>query len=61
MRVVAKYRQHAKRCRDMAARESNPANKKRLKYEAQAWAMMAALRERNLTDKQAQLLTLDHE
>jgi hypothetical protein len=45
----------------MAARESNPVNKKRLKYEAQAWAMMAALRERNLTDKQAQLLTLDHE
>jgi hypothetical protein len=53
MRVVAKYRQHAKRCRDSAARASNPADKKRLKYEAEAWAKMAALRERNLTDKDA--------
>jgi hypothetical protein len=53
MRVVAEYRQHAKQCRDLAARASNPADKKRLKYEAEAWAKMAALRERNLTDEDA--------
>jgi hypothetical protein len=53
MRVVAEYRQHAKKCRDLAARASNPADKKSLKYAAEAWAKMAALRERNLTDKDA--------
>jgi hypothetical protein len=53
MRVVAKYRQHAKQCRDRAERASKPADKKRLKYEAEAWARMAALRERNLADKDA--------
>ncbi len=58
MRVVAEYRQHAKQCRDLAARASNPGDKKRLKYEAGAWAKMAALRERNLTDKDAPPPTL---
>jgi hypothetical protein len=53
MRVVRQYRQHAKQCRDLAARASNPADKKRLKYEAEAWAKMAALRERNFTDEDA--------
>ena len=53
MRVVTKYRQHAKQRRAMAARASNPADKKKLKYEAEAWAKMAALRERNLTDEEA--------
>ena len=53
MRVVVEYRQHAKQCRDLAARASKPADKKRLKYAAEAWAKMAALRERNLTDKDA--------
>jgi hypothetical protein len=53
MQVVAEYRQHAKQCRDLAARALNPADKKRLKYAAEAWAKMAALRERNLTDKDA--------
>jgi hypothetical protein len=47
------YRQHAKQCRDLAARTPNPANKKKLKHEAETWAKMAALRERNLTDKDA--------
>jgi hypothetical protein len=51
MRIVAEYREHAKQCRDLAARASIPADKKRLKYEAEAWAKMAAQRERNLTDK----------
>jgi hypothetical protein len=51
MQVVAEYRQHAKQCRDLAARASRPADKKRLKYEAEAWAKMATLRERNLTTK----------
>jgi hypothetical protein len=53
MRVVMEYRQHAKQCRDLAARTPNPANKKKLKHEAETWAKMAALRERNLTDKDA--------
>jgi hypothetical protein len=51
MSVVAEYRLYAKQCRNLAARKSNPADKKRLKYEAEAWAKMAALRERNLTEK----------
>jgi len=53
MRVVVEYRQHAKQCRDLAARASNSADKKRLKHAAEAWAKMAALRERNLTGKDA--------
>jgi hypothetical protein len=51
MRVVAEYRQRAKQCRDLAARASKPADKKRLKYAAEAWAKMAALRQRNLMDR----------
>jgi len=50
MRVLAEYKKRAKQCRDLAARASNPANKKRLKYEARTWAKMAGLREHNLTD-----------
>jgi hypothetical protein len=61
MRVVAEYRKHAKQCRDLAARASIPADKKRLKYEAEAWAKMAILRERNLTDKEAPPPTSAHE
>ena len=53
MQVVAKYRKRAKDCRALAARLSNPADKKRLEYRAEAWAKMAALRERNLTGKDA--------
>jgi hypothetical protein len=53
MRIVAEYRQHARQCRNLAARASKIADKKSLKYEAEAWAKMAALRERNLTDKDA--------
>ena len=48
MQVVAKYRKRAKDCRALAARLSNPADKKRLEYRAEAWAKMADLRERNL-------------
>ena len=61
MRVVTKYRQHAKECRALAARASNPADEKKLKYEAEAWAKMAALRERNLTEKAAQPVQSAHE
>ena len=46
MQVVAKYRKRAKDCRALAARLSNPADKKRLEYRAEAWAKMADLRER---------------
>jgi len=52
MRAVAEYRKRAKQCRDLAARASNPADKKKLKSEAGAWTKMAALRELNLTDKE---------
>jgi hypothetical protein len=51
MRVVAEYRQRAKQCRNLAARASDPADRKTLKYLAASWAKMATLRERNLTDK----------
>ena len=51
MQVVAKYRKRAKDCRALAARLSNPADKKRLEYRAEAWAKMADLRERNLIGK----------
>jgi len=61
MRVVAEYRQHAKQYRDLAARASKPADKKKLKYEAEAWAKMATLRERNLKDKAAPPLPSAHE
>lgn len=50
MLVVAEYRNRAKQCRDLAARASNPADKKKLKYRAASWAKMAAVRERDLTD-----------
>jgi hypothetical protein len=50
MRVVVEYRNHAKQCRDLAARASNPAEKRRLKYRAASWAKMAAVRERDLND-----------
>ena len=53
MQVVAKYRKRAKDCRALAARLSNPADKKRLDYRAAAWAKMADLRKRNLTGKDA--------
>ena len=53
MQVVAKYRKRAKDCGALAARLSNPADKKRLEYRAEAWAKMADLRERNLTGKDA--------
>ena len=36
MQVVAKYRKRAKDCRDLAAWMSNPADKKRLEYRAEA-------------------------
>ena len=51
MPVVAKYRKRAKDCRALAARLSNPADKNRLEYRAEAWAKMADLRERNLIGK----------
>ena len=51
MQVVAKYRKRAKDCRALAARLSNPADKKWLEYRAEAWAKMADLRERNLIGK----------
>ena len=51
MQLVAKYRKRAKDCRALAARLSNPADKKRLEYRAEAWAKMADLRERNLQAK----------
>jgi hypothetical protein len=48
MRVVAEYRKVAKQCRDLAARASIPAEKKRLQHMAAAWAKMAAVRETQL-------------
>jgi hypothetical protein len=47
---VAEYRKVAKQCRDLAARASIPAEKKRLQHMAAAWAKVAAERERNLTN-----------
>jgi hypothetical protein len=47
---VAECRKVAKQCRDLAARASIPAEKKRLQQMAAAWAKMAAERERYLTD-----------
>ena len=51
MQIVAKYRKRTKDCRALAAWVSNPADKKRLEYRAEAWAKMAALRERNLRQR----------
>ena len=51
MQLVAKYRKRSKDCRALAAWLSNPADKKRLEYRAEAWAKMADLRERNLQAK----------
>ena len=55
MQVVAEYRKRAQDWHEVAERTSNSVDKKRLKYRAEAWAMMAALRERNLTDKNARV------
>jgi len=61
MQVVAKYKKRAKDCRDLAAWMSNPADKKRLEYRAEAWTKMADLRERNLTGKDAPSPASAHE
>ena len=50
MRNVTKYKQHAKECRDLAARMTRPNERKILEDIADQWEKLAALREHDLID-----------
>jgi hypothetical protein len=50
VRDVAKYKQHAKECRDLAARMTRPEERKILEDIADQWEKLAALREHDLID-----------
>jgi hypothetical protein len=48
MRKVSEYEEHAAECRVMASRTRNPVYKKQLEEMAEAWAMLARERRRQL-------------
>jgi hypothetical protein len=48
MRKVAEYQQHAAECRQMASRMSDPVQKKQYLDMAEAWAMLARERAKQL-------------
>ena len=48
MRKVSEYEQHAAECRAMARRTRNPVYKKQLEEMAEAWAMLARERRKQL-------------
>jgi hypothetical protein len=48
MRKVSDYEQHADECRAMAATIKNPTHKQQLEEMAEAWAMLARVRRRQL-------------
>jgi hypothetical protein len=50
MRDVTKYKQHAKECRDLAARITRPNERKILENIADQWEKLATLREHDLSD-----------
>ena len=52
MRKASEYEQHAAECRAMAAKTRNPVHKEQLEEMAEAWAMLARERRKQL-QKQA--------
>jgi hypothetical protein len=48
LRKVSEYEQHAEECRKMASRMKDPVHRKQVEDMAQAWAMLARERERQL-------------
>jgi hypothetical protein len=50
MRRVDEYKQHAKDCREVAARTTHPQDKVALEVLAKDWDKIAALRKRDLED-----------
>jgi hypothetical protein len=48
MRTVAEYREFAAKCREMAARMTDPQDRKALELQASAWEKIAAAREAKL-------------
>ena len=48
MRKVSEYEQHAAECRQMAARTKDPMQKKQYQEMADAWAMLARERAKQL-------------
>ena len=48
MRKVAEYEAHAAECRKLAVKMSDPVHKKQLEEMAEAWAMLAAERRKQL-------------
>jgi hypothetical protein len=52
MKTVAEYREFAAKCREMAARTSNPADRLALELQATAWEKVAAEREAALKNKE---------
>jgi Skp family chaperone for outer membrane proteins len=50
MRRVNEYKDHAKACRELAARAILPSDKKVLEELAQAWERIARLRESDIAD-----------
>jgi hypothetical protein len=52
MKTVAEYREFAAKCREMAARITDPADRKALELQASAWDKVAAAREAALKKNQ---------
>ena len=56
VRKVSEYEQHADECRRMAVKASDPVHKEQLTSMADAWAMLAEERRKQLTKRQNGLL-----
>lgn len=56
MRKVSEYEDHADECRRMAVRASDPVHKQQLTAMADAWAMLAEERRKQLAKRHNSLL-----
>lgn len=52
MKTVAEYREFAAKCREVAARMTNPEDRRALELQASAWEKVAAGREAALKNKE---------
>jgi hypothetical protein len=51
MKVVAEYKQHAKQCRELAARMARSDDRKLLEEIAKAWEKIASVREHDVAEE----------
>ena len=59
MRKVAEYEDHARECRQLAARMKDPIHKQQLEDMAEAWTMLAKEREKQIAKQTNGRVTAD--